>query len=114
MRRKEIEHDAGPATLVALLLFAATHELAAAQQSVNTALHPELTVARVAEQAKVVAVLQKLRLDSSTHWHADMAALSSDEQAEMNAVMQEGGIPLGTGAGCVCGLSQKHAEIRYM
>ena len=97
--------------LVAILLFATVHKSAAAQQA---PLHAEITAARITYAAKVAAILEELCLDSSTHWRADMAALSSDEQAEMNAVMQEGGIPLGTGAGCVCGLSQKHAQIRYM
>jgi hypothetical protein len=77
---------------VAILLFAAAHEPAAAHQ---TPLHAGLTVARVAKPAKVAAVLGDLSLDSFIHWRADLASLSLDEQAEMVTALQEGGVALG-------------------
>ena len=70
---------------VASLLLATAHacQSVAAQQ---IPLHVELGAARVAEAAKVAAVLADLRLDSSTHCHADLASLSSDEQAEVETM----------------------------
>ena len=88
--------------LVAILLFAATsayqsyetssYAAVAAQQ---TSLHAGLTVARVAEPAKVAKVLRELSLDSFTHWRTDLAALSSGEHAEMAAALEGGRVTLG-------------------
>jgi hypothetical protein len=80
------------ATLVSILLLAAASESAAARQP---PLHAALTAARVAEPANVAAVLQDLSLDSSTHCRADLASLSSSEQAEMVAALRQGGVALG-------------------
>jgi hypothetical protein len=76
----------------AILLLVAPQCVIAKQQ---TPLHAGLTVARVAEPAKVAQVLRELRLDSASHYRGDLAALNSDEHAEMVAALQGGGIALG-------------------
>ena len=79
---------------VAILLFAAApaYHSAAAQQ---TSLQLDLAVARIAEPAKVAAVLSDLRLDSLAHWRVDLAALSLNEQAEMLTALEGGAVALG-------------------
>jgi hypothetical protein len=54
-----------------------------------------LAAARVAELARVAAVLADLRLDSPMHCRADLASLSSGEKAEMVTALEEGGVALG-------------------
>ena len=76
-----------------MLLIMAPQCVTAGKQHIP--LHAGLTAARVAEPAKVAEVLRRLSLDSAAHYRGDLAALSSDEQAEMVVALQEGGVALG-------------------
>ena len=76
-----------------MLLIMAPQCVTAGKQHIP--LHAGLTAARVAEPAKVAEVLRRLSLDSGAHYRGDLAALSSDEQAEMVVALQEGGVALG-------------------